>query len=131
MAKTAECSRAGAFAPGFFLRCVSARACRVAPGMAERDENPQQDARQRESPNDRDEEGHVRMPPDTGPNPPAMPGTSEHAKPVQGIYRPDVGPGGADIDTGDRSLAGRSRAARGPHHGERSAPEPEEEHRED
>ncbi|MGA8112481.1 MAG: hypothetical protein WCA46_02340 [Actinocatenispora sp.] len=96
--------------------------------MAESDETEQPDERERgselrESPNDSDREGHVKMPPDTGPNPPAMAGTSEHAKPVQGIYRPDVGPGGADIDTGDRSLAGRSRSARGPHQGDRQEPE--------
>jgi hypothetical protein len=71
----------------------------------------------RETPNDRDPEGHVGMPPDTGPNPPAMPGTSEKAKPVQGVYRPDVGPGGRDIDTGDHPLAGRARSARGPAQG--------------
>lgn len=67
-----------------------------------------------ETPYDSDPEGHVRMPPDTGPNPPAMPGTSEDAEPVQGIYRPDIGPGGRDVDTTERPLPGRTRNARGP-----------------
>lgn len=69
---------------------------------------------QERSPNDSDPSGAVGIPGDTGPNPPSMPGTSEAARPVQGVYRPDVGPGGEDIDTGDRSLAGRGRQSRGP-----------------
>ena len=67
----------------------------------------------RETPYDSDPRGEVDMPPDTGPNPPAMPGTSEGERPVQGIYRPDVGPGGRDIDTGERALPGRGRIVRG------------------
>ncbi len=41
-------------------------------------------------------------------------GTSVDAPVVQGIYRPDVGPGGADIDEGDRVLPNRDRTARKP-----------------
>lgn len=77
----------------------------VAPG-----DNPNQER----SPNDDDPPGAVGIPGDTGPNPPSMPGTSEAARPVQGVYRPDVGPGGADIDTGEHSMAGRGRQSRGP-----------------
>lgn len=67
-----------------------------------------------EPPTDSDPPGGVDMPPDTGPNPPPMPGTSETLRPVQGIYRPDVGPGGRDIDLDERALPGRERNARGP-----------------
>lgn len=83
--------------------------------MTEDDETSRDRAGRHEAPTDRDRQGHVRMPADTGPNPEAMPGTSEQAEPVQGVYRPDVGPGGRDIDTGDRPVPGRDRAARGPH----------------
>lgn len=41
-------------------------------------------------------------------------GTSVDAPEVQGIYRPDVGPGGADIDEDDRVLPNRDRTARNP-----------------
>jgi hypothetical protein len=41
-------------------------------------------------------------------------GTSVDALEVQGIYRPDVGPGGADVDEGDRALPNRDRTARKP-----------------
>lgn len=41
-------------------------------------------------------------------------GTSVDAPAVQGVYRPDVGPGGADIDEGDRVLPSRDRTARKP-----------------
>jgi hypothetical protein len=39
-------------------------------------------------------------------------GTSEAFSPVEGAYLPDVGPGGADIDTDERPLPGRTREAR-------------------
>ncbi|HEX6075077.1 MAG TPA: hypothetical protein VFZ32_07420 [Micromonosporaceae bacterium] len=41
-------------------------------------------------------------------------GTSTDAPAVQGIHRPDVGPGGADIDESDRVLPNRGRSARKP-----------------
>lgn len=78
--------------------------------MTEQENTPEQ----HEAPTDRDPAGGVDMPSDTGPNPPPMPGTSETLEPVQGIYQPDVGPGGRDIDLADRSLAGRGRNTRGP-----------------
>lgn len=35
------------------------------------------------------------------------PGTSETARPVEGVYVPDAGPGGDDMDTGERPQPGR------------------------
>ncbi|MGH3749834.1 MAG: hypothetical protein ACRDT8_20815 [Micromonosporaceae bacterium] len=56
--------------------------------------------------------GHV--PEGTATDEPPLEGSSLDAPPVQGVYRPDVGPGGAEIDEGDRPLPSRRRAARGP-----------------
>ncbi|PZS30849.1 MAG: hypothetical protein DLM59_10740 [Pseudonocardiales bacterium] len=40
------------------------------------------------------------------------PGTSEGLPAVEGTYVPDVGPGGADVDTDEPPLPGRGRDAR-------------------
>ncbi len=56
--------------------------------------------------------GGARLPEGTAPDVPPAPGTSAGAPKVEGIYRPDVGPGGKDIDEGDRPLPNRYRADR-------------------
>ena len=52
------------------------------------------------------------IPPGTGPDVPAPYGTSEDRPAEQGIHRPDVGPGGEDLDTVSPPLPGRSDNAR-------------------
>lgn len=43
--------------------------------------------------------------------PPAL-GTSEGMEPVQGVHRPDVGPGADDFDTAERPVPGRTSQSR-------------------
>jgi hypothetical protein len=40
------------------------------------------------------------------------PGTSETSPPVQGVHTPDVGPGGAEFDTGEPALKNRNPQSR-------------------
>jgi hypothetical protein len=56
--------------------------------------------------------GQSDLPPGTGPNPPAMPGTSDAGDPA--TDRPDLEPGGPDVDESDPALPGRGRIARTP-----------------
>jgi hypothetical protein len=52
------------------------------------------------------------IPPGTGPEVPAAPGTAEAAEPDLGVHSPDAGPGGADFDTDEDPLASRPRSSR-------------------
>lgn len=61
---------------------------------------------------DRHSTGQTRLPEGTGPHPPAMPGTSDATDPA--TDRPDLTPGGPDVDESDRPLPGRGRIARNP-----------------
>ena len=56
--------------------------------------------------------GH--LPHGTATDAPPWEGSSLDAPVVQGTYRPDVGPGGTEVDESDRALANRSRTARAP-----------------
>jgi hypothetical protein len=78
------------------------------------DETPvRPDSGARDAPPGERHGGH--LPEGTATDVPPPEGTSVDAPKVQGIYRPDVGPGGADIDEGDRALPSRDRTARRPH----------------
>jgi hypothetical protein len=52
------------------------------------------------------------IPPGTGPEAPAAPGTAEESGSDLGVHTPDVGPGGRDLDTDEDPLASRPRSSR-------------------
>jgi hypothetical protein len=61
---------------------------------------------------DRHHTGQTNVPDGTAPTPPAMPGTSDATDPA--TQRPDLEPGGPDVDESDQPLPGRGRITRNP-----------------